>query len=144
MGSNYEFRPKACASYPPLAGIRVKSVTRKTNHFELLLNDSRTITAAVVVGADGVSSMVGCETGLHAKWAKNEITVCRVVEIPAKTDEILDRYTENLNYHFFANLSGLPGYGWIFPKRDTINVGVGIIGSHAKGLPNLFDLYVRF
>ncbi|MHA1849671.1 MAG: hypothetical protein ACTSW8_00255, partial [Candidatus Thorarchaeota archaeon] len=77
------------------------------------------------------------------RWPSSTITACRVAEVPAKYSEISDRYTENLNYHFYANLGGLPGYGWIFPKQDTINIGVGIVGTHAQGLLRIFNAFVR-
>ena len=71
------------------------------------------------------------------------ITACRVAEVPAKHSEIIERYSEKLDYHFYANLGGLPGYGWIFPKRDTINIGLGIVGTHSHGLPKIFDAFVH-
>ncbi len=127
----------------PLVGIRAKSVRFHKDHSEVTLKGSESIKAHVVIGADGVSSMVARETGLNRRWPSSMITACRVAEVPAKFNEIIDRYTENLNYHFYANLGGLPGYGWIFPKRDTINIGLGIVGTHAQGLPRVFDAFVQ-
>ncbi len=127
----------------PLVGIRAKSVRFHKDHSEVTLKGSESIKAHVVIGADGVSSMVARETGLNRRWPSSMITACRVAEVPAKSNEIIDRYTENLNYHFYANLGGLPGYGWIFPKRDTINIGLGIVGTHAQGLPRVFDAFVQ-
>ena len=127
----------------PLVGVRAKSVRFHDDYSEVILKDSEPIRARVVIGADGVSSMVARETGLNRKWPSSMITACRVAEVPAKYNEIIDRYTENLNYHFYANLGGLPGYGWIFPKQDTINIGLGIVGTHAQGLPRVFDAFVH-
>ncbi len=127
----------------PLVGARAKSVRFHNDYSEVMLKGSESIKAQVVIGADGVSSMVARETGLNRRWPSSMITACRVVEVPAKYNEIVDRYTENLNYHFYVNLGGLPGYGWIFPKRDTINIGLGIVGTHAQGLPRVFDAFVR-
>jgi len=127
----------------PLVGTRAKSVRFHEDYSEVILKGSESIKAQVVIGADGVSSMVARETGLNRRWPSSMITACRVVEVPAKYNEIVDRYTENLNYHFYVNLGGLPGYGWIFPKRDTINIGLGIVGTHAQGLPRVFDAFVR-
>ena len=127
----------------PLEGTRAKSVKVRKEHSEVILKGSESIKAKVVIGADGVSSMVARETGLNRRWPSSMITACRVAEVPAKYDDIIDKYTENLNYHFYANIGGLPGYGWIFPKRDTINIGLGIVGTHAKGLPRVFDAFVR-
>ena len=127
----------------PLLGVRAKSVRFRNDHSEVILKGSQSIKAKIVIGADGVTSMVARETGLNRRWPSPMITACRVAEVPAKYDEIIDRYSENLNYHFFVNLGGLPGYGWIFPKRDTINIGLGIVGTHAQGLPRVFDAFVR-
>lgn len=113
------------------------------SYSEVILKGSESIKAHVVIGADGVSSMVARETSLNRRWPSSMITACRVAEVPAKYNEIIDRYTENLNYHFYTNLGGLPGYGWIFPKRDTINIGLGIVGTHAQGLPRVFDAFVK-
>ncbi|MGY5873110.1 MAG: NAD(P)/FAD-dependent oxidoreductase [Candidatus Thorarchaeota archaeon] len=127
----------------PLVGTRAKSVKFHDDHTEVILKGSESIKARVVIGADGVSSMVARDTGLNRRWPSSMITACRVVEVPAQYNDIIDRYSENLDYHFYANLGGQPGYGWIFPKRETINVGLGIVGPHAKGLPRVFDAFIR-
>ena len=127
----------------PYLGERAKSVSFHDDHVEVILNNSDPIKSRIVVGADGVSSMVARETGLNRRWQSSAITACRVAEVPTKSKEIIDRYTENLNYHFYANLGGLPGYGWIFPKRETINIGLGIVGTHAQGLPRVFGAFVN-
>jgi digeranylgeranylglycerophospholipid reductase len=127
-----------------ITNTRAKHVKINPDFSEVTLARGDSIKASVVLGADGVSSMVARETGLQQRWLKNNITACRVAEVPAKNADILERYTEDLHYHFYANLGGLPGYGWIFPKRDTINIGLGIVGTNAKGLPRQFDSFVRY
>ena len=127
-----------------LVGIRAKSVRFHDDYSEVIIKRADSIKARMIIGADGVSSMVARETGLNRRWPSSMITACRVVEVPAKYDDIIDRYSENLDYHFYANLGGLPGYGWIFPKRDTINIGLGIVGTHAQGLPRVFDAFVKY
>jgi len=127
----------------PLLGVRAKSVIFHNDHSEVILKGSDSIKAKAIIGADGVSSMVARETDLNRRWPSSIITACRVVEVPAKYEDIINRYSENLDYHFYANLGGLPGYGWIFPKQDTINIGLGIVGTHAQGLPRIFDAFVR-
>ncbi|MDH4214873.1 MAG: NAD(P)/FAD-dependent oxidoreductase [Candidatus Thorarchaeota archaeon] len=123
---------------------RAKHVKFHQNYSEVILASGNSIKGTVVLGADGVTSLVAREAGLQRRWPKDNITACRVAEVPATNEEILERYTEDLHYHFFANLGGLPGYGWIFPKRDTINIGLGIVGTHAQGLPRIFNSFVRF
>ena len=127
-----------------LTGTRAKKVVIKDDGVTVELAGGESVRGRVVVGADGVTSMVARETQLNRRWPSASITACRVCEVPATTQEILDRYTSDLKYHFFANLGGQPGYGWIFPKQETINIGLGIVGTHAQGLPHVFETFVRF
>ncbi len=128
----------------PYVGSRAKHITINSGSSQVELADGNSIKACMIVGADGVSSMVARESGLLRRWPKSKITACRVAEVPARQDEIIDRYTEDLHYHFFASFGGLPGYGWIFPKHETINIGLGIVGVHARGLPRVFEAFVRY
>ncbi len=98
----------------------------------------------VVVGADGVNSMVARQTGLNSQWSRRSLCVCQVAEVPVAQHMIDDIYGVDREYHFFANVEGLPGYGWLFPKQETINIGLGIVGTHAVGLPARFRRFVRY
>ncbi|MHA1938209.1 MAG: NAD(P)/FAD-dependent oxidoreductase [Candidatus Thorarchaeota archaeon] len=124
-------------------GQRAKSISISNDSVTVYLQDGSDVAARVLVGADGVTSMVARATRLNTKWSPGNVTACRVVEIPANPTIVEDLYTADREYHFFANLGGLPGYGWIFPKYDTINVGLGIVGTHAKGLPKSFHSFIR-
>ncbi|RDE17213.1 MAG: hypothetical protein C4K48_00345 [Candidatus Thorarchaeota archaeon] len=132
---------QGAASY---IGSRARHITIRPGSSKVELANGNSIKSCMIVGADGVSSIVARESGLQRSWPKSKITACRVAEVPAKQDEIIDRYTEDLQYHFYASFGGLPGYGWIFPKRETINVGLGIVGAHARGLPTIFETFVRY
>jgi geranylgeranyl reductase family protein len=127
----------------PIIGYRAKSLQIGSDSAKVKLASGEFITARAIVGADGVTSMVARTTQLNRSWPSDSVTACRVVEIPAKPEGIVDRYSEDLEYHFFANLGGLPGYGWIFPKLETINVGLGIVGKHAQGLPRYFEIFIK-
>ncbi|MFW9967858.1 MAG: NAD(P)/FAD-dependent oxidoreductase [Candidatus Thorarchaeota archaeon] len=127
----------------PKLGNRAKSVQIDAESAKVELAHGNAVVAHAIVGADGATSMVARTTGLNVRWPSDSITACRVVEMPTKTEDIIDRYSEELEYHFFANLGGLPGYGWIFPKLDTINVGLGIVGKYAKGLPRYFESFIK-
>ncbi len=141
---NVLFEEAVTAGSLPLTGTRAKAISFQNDSVTVEVSGGKTIKGRVIIGADGVTSMVGRQTGLNTRWPRSAITACRVCEVPATMTEIVDRYTENLNYHFFASLGGQPGYGWIFPKKDTINVGLGIVGSHAQGLPRTFDTFIRY
>ncbi len=127
----------------PYLGNRVKSTSAFSDRIELNLSSGESIQAKVVFGCDGVGSIIARQFGLHKRWPSQMITACRVAEIPEKETYIEDVYSTDKEYHFYANLGGLPGYGWIFPKQETINVGLGVVGSHAQGLPNLFEKFIK-
>lgn len=140
---NVLFEEAVSAGTVPLTGTRAKHISIQNDGVTIDLTGGNSIRGGVVIGADGVNSMVARETKLNSRWPSSSITACRVCEVPASNPEIIERYSEDLKYHFFANLGGLPGYGWIFPKLNTINVGLGILGTHAQGLPRIFDSFVR-
>ena len=141
---NVLFEEAVSAGSLPITSTRAKKVIIKNDGVTVELSGGKSVQGKIVIGADGVTSMVARETNLNQRWPSSSITACRVCEVPASTQDILDRYTDDLKYHFFANLGGQPGYSWIFPKEDTINVGLGIVGTHAQGLPTRFDAFVRY
>lgn len=141
---NVLFEEAVDAGALPLTGTRAKKVVIKEDSITVELSGGDSVSGEILIGADGVTSMVARETQLNQKWSSSSVTACRVCEVPASNSEIIDRYTEDLKYHFFANLGGQPGYGWIFPKHETINIGLGIVGTHSRGLPSKFDSFVRF
>jgi digeranylgeranylglycerophospholipid reductase len=122
---------------------RAKSLSITQGSVEVRLSGGNSIAARVLIGADGATSLVARSTGLNRKWPSNVITACRVVEIPAAEDNITNIYTQDREYHLYANLGGLPGYAWVVPKTDTSNVGLGIVGKHSKGLPDRFNLFIK-
>ncbi len=141
---NVLFEEAVASGALPLTGTRAKHVIFGDDVVTIELSDGRSVQGNVVIGSDGVTSVVARETGLNQRWPSSSITACRVCEVPVAPHAIIDRYTDDLKYHFFSNLGGRPGYGWIFPKQDTINVGLGVVGTHAKGLPQVFDSFVRY
>jgi len=123
--------------------VRAKSVSIAQDSVTVYLSEGTSVPARVLIGADGVTSLVARTTGLNRKWPSGAVTACRVAEIPAPERYIDDVYTSDREYHFFANLGGLPGYGWVFPKSETINVGLGIVGKHSRGLPTRFKQFIK-
>ncbi|MBD3407160.1 MAG: geranylgeranyl reductase family protein [Candidatus Lokiarchaeota archaeon] len=126
-----------------LLGKRAKRLNFSDSCVEVTTDDGNVTKGRVLLGCDGVSSLVARSTGLNTRWDSKDITACRVAEIPIDEDTITDLYGSEKRYHFFANLGGLPGYGWIFPKAETVNVGLGIVGKYAQGLPTIFRQFIK-
>lgn len=80
--------------------------------------DRDTYTARLLIGADGANGIVGRATGLRPRF---EEAVAVEGNLPFRPD-VPERWRE-----FAAlDLGGLAGgYGWVFPKGDHLNVGVG-------------------
>jgi menaquinone-9 beta-reductase len=94
----------------------------------------------IVVGADGVNSIVARSTGLS-------------VADPRYTAVSQRGYAEGVDGDvgeavFYFEKDFFPGYGWMFPMRGgVVNVGLGILSETAKrfqlNIPNLLEEFLR-
>jgi geranylgeranyl reductase family protein len=94
--------------------------------------------AAALIGADGANGVVGRDTGTRPE---TEVAVALEGNVPYP-DGVPERWRE-----FVAlDVGGLAGgYGWVFPKGDHLNVGVGAWKYAAFTLrPKLADLCTRY
>jgi geranylgeranyl reductase family protein len=93
---------------------------------------SDTLRADVLVGADGANGVVARSTGLGDG-------IVRGVALEANVP--LDALRSDLDRTAVIELAVLPGgYGWVFPKGDHANLGVGGWGSEG---PRLRDHLAR-
>jgi len=72
----------------------------------------------VLIGADGANGIVGAAAGLRLGA---EHAVALEANLPASS-ELLEEWRENIGMDL-GDVVG--GYGWVFPKGDHLNVGVG-------------------
>jgi digeranylgeranylglycerophospholipid reductase len=86
--------------------------------------------ARIIVGADGPLSAVGRSMGIR----KQHFVYGLQVEAP------LAIAMDHTEAHFRPEFLG--GYGWVFPKRHSANVGVGVVRSAAASLPRLLDAFL--
>lgn len=86
-------------------------------------------TARALAGADGVNGIVGRSTGAAPRV---DLAVALEGNVPCPQG-LPERWQGTLA----LNLGGLPGgYGWVFPKGDHLNVGVGAwrwFAPHLRG-----------
>jgi geranylgeranyl reductase family protein len=72
----------------------------------------------VLIGADGINGITAKSLGLNSM---SESAVAFEANYPADSTTL-----EHWSRHIALDLGGIPGgYGWIFPKDDHLNVGVG-------------------
>ncbi len=89
-----------------------------------------TIRTRLVVGADGVESLIGRWAGIPTGWRSTEIFSC--LEAKIKSSRPCDGHLE---FHF-GNQVAPGGYGWAFPREGTTwNVGVGVDPARTNRVP---------
>jgi geranylgeranyl reductase family protein len=83
----------------------------------------------LLVGADGVNSIIARELAIRDKWALDKIALCFYANVPMETSDVESILVK-------SETNGLPcielyfdlmswGYGWCFPKREGLNIGIG-------------------
>jgi len=124
-------------------GVRLLDRTRVTSveeftDYVVVKTDRQDFKSKAIVGADGVTSLVARSLGLRKK---SRLGVAIEGEIfPNKDAADLSRYDGSLHLDFNV----IPkGYGWIFPKRDHLSVGVFTTLPKIKEIKKYFSLYLE-
>lgn len=111
----------------------------------ILLNDGTNVESQIVIGADGVWSNIAKKSGLNQ--SRKNVGICLFQEYPM-SNETLDRFFgEKRLCHIHMRLQGIAGYGWVFPKKEHLNIGIceyRLAVSHPKGKPNLKEAYKNY
>ncbi len=104
---------------------RVTSIEQHTDHVTIHCTRGVQIESKFLIGADGVNSIVRKCSGLQQYWHGENNVLAYENEIEV-SQEILDKfYTKTRISHLHFGFGKLYGYGWIFPKKNHINIGFG-------------------
>jgi len=122
-------------------GNGVKDLVTSVNRAEVTLEDGKSVNTEVIIGADGVRSIVAKKSGLKPKWAPDEIASCVIQEFNIGESTIDEFFTEKRYKHLHVRFGGMFGYGWVFPKKEHLNIGIGAIQSETKGRLNLNEQF---
>ena len=88
----------------------------------LTLDNDDQLHTKLVIGADGVFSTIARRTGLTTKSAS--LGMC-IVEEWNVDEELMDEYfTEKRLCHLHSGFMNVAGYGWVFPKKCHLNIGL--------------------
>lgn len=101
------------------------------NVFVSHLGKEYTVKTKLVIAADGVESTIAEYAGLKSK--KNPKEVCSCAEYEMTNVKLLDK--EMMEFYFGDVCP--KGYIWLFPKGETVNVGIGIIDGKKKAIDYL-------
>jgi geranylgeranyl reductase family protein len=108
-----------------IEGAWVSQVSADGNGARVVTRDGREFSADNLVAADGVNGIVTRRLGLHAGWDGASVALDMMEETPNERLRVLEPGTLWVSY----GQGGTEGYGYIFPKRDHINVGIGCLLS---------------
>jgi geranylgeranyl reductase family protein len=104
-----------------LEGTLIKKIEFLSDRAKVHTMDGREYTSKLVIGADGANSIVARQCGLRKDRTREEFAIDMMEETPYETLNIENRDTMYVYY----GTQGHYGYGYIFPKADHINLGVG-------------------
>ncbi|MES2462106.1 MAG: geranylgeranyl reductase family protein [Armatimonadota bacterium] len=106
-------------------GVKVSGVSLGDDYVTVTGSEGETFHGRTVVGADGAKGIVGARTGLRLQ---KRYGIAREIEIPFTTSDgslwhpALAPEAAYLDYGSVPN-----GYAWIFPKRNCLSVGAGML-----------------
>jgi geranylgeranyl reductase family protein len=123
----------------------VKDVKILNDKARIITDDGSDFTSRIVIGADGIWSVIASKSGLRQKH-KN-FGMCLYQEYVMKPGTLDSYFTEQRLCHIHSKLQGIAGYGWVFPKKEHVNIGIGEItpvNIESKKKTNLKELYKTY
>jgi geranylgeranyl reductase family protein len=104
--------------------------------------------AHLLVGADGVNGITSKQLRIRDKWNPKDVALCIKAEVPMDSSII----EQVMSLDGEDNLTALDlyfgiveiGYGWCFPLRKSLNIGIGCRVDKAKGLRCKWDQFISY
>ncbi len=126
-------------------GKKVVDIKILEDSSRVFLDNGSIIDTEIVIGADGVWSTVAKKTGLHSN--KRWLAVCVFKEYKLGEATVDKYFGYNRCGHLYARFKNISGYGWIFPKKEHLNIGIGCSIKRGDVLDikiNLLDSFSNF
>ncbi|MDH5406779.1 MAG: NAD(P)/FAD-dependent oxidoreductase, partial [Candidatus Aminicenantes bacterium] len=109
----------------------------------LTLKKGDTYRVSVVIGADGAHSRVARLLSLRRCWQKQWRVVCANEDLPSSPQRVLSFYGEKPCIYVIPKFGDLTGYGWVFPKKHHICVGIGGFLKKGQSIKKLYFQLIR-
>jgi geranylgeranyl reductase family protein len=106
-----------------LEGVRATALEPELDGVVIRCVDGRALRARLVIGADGVNSVIARAAGLTTGFADETMAIDTMEETPLAELSMAEPDTMYVAYGY----KGWPGYGYVFPKRDCVDAGVGFL-----------------
>ena len=96
------------------------------------------INANIIIGADGVYSTTAQKTGIRQKWKNNEVALCLETKMETNNTDRIEK--DRIELYFI----GIPlGFGWFFPKKTTVSVGIGGNLAYFHNPRKIFENFLK-
>jgi len=103
----------------------VSSVQITNDTAQVTVDKATKIDSEIIVGADGVNSTLARNMGLRVSGTEKGVCVLQEFEVEEK---IMDEYFKKSRHcYIHSRFKTVAGYGWVFPKKEHLNIGFGII-----------------
>ena len=123
-------------------GVEVSRAAVGEGGVEVAGREGRRFRAPLVIAADGVNSVIARRLGFNKGWPAASVALDMMEEAPNDTLRAVAPDTLWVSYGY----DGSDGYGYVFPKRDHTNVGIGYVLSffRERVKEHPYDLQRRF
>jgi len=101
----------------------VVNIFRKKKGLSVVADNNDTISTNLILGCDGMRSIVADKLGLNKKH--RSFGLCVYKEHPIADSDITNVYSSDHIGHIFIKTQEVSGFGWVFPKKDSVNIGLG-------------------
>ena len=126
-----------------MGGCAVADLFEERDGVRVRLEDGREVTGRVVIGADGASSRVAVKAGLRKGWSPGDYVLCANTDVPFPPEGIRAFYGERFPFRVFLEYKGIQGYGWVFPKREHVCIGIGALLKDGRSIRPLFGEFLQ-
>jgi len=119
----------------------VRRISVTSEKAEIVTSKGLEVASKIAVGADGVNGIVARIARIRGSWQPSEVATGLVSEIKLGRETVREICPDPVvEFHFGI---GRTGYGWIFPKGEDLNIGVGGLLSEQKNTRELFNSFIQ-
>ena len=101
-------------------GISIARCEVRCDGVNLVSSSGEVFSAELVIGADGVNSVIAVHGGFRGSWEPSSVAIDGTEESPLKKSS-----PHQDTMFIFYGVHGGFGYGYVFPKAGHINFGIG-------------------
>ncbi len=110
----------------------------------LINTDKGQYRSEMILGAGGTHDVVAKKTGLNPGWKPQHLVLAYVVEREFP-EAVMDHFfSKKRRLYFHLGFMGNEGYGWVFPKKEHLNIGFGAMSSTNPQIKQVFLKYIAF